>query len=118
MDLSKFDVKKFLSLPVNNGKLFIDEDSCGCLKGNFFRAVGINDIRQILAYVSSFHQGSPSSFYQTDPLLLKILDRGEFLHMHKHKPQYAKLFTLRALRMFKLLPAETIPELAKQLCEV
>jgi hypothetical protein len=138
-----FDVKKFLSLPLNNGSRLLSDDGCGCIKGNFGVVLGFNKdktairfgirldktIRTKEAHILSLADLSLAFSADTisqlllllasdwagyhQPLLQKILDRGEELLVVDKRPQYAKLFVVRALRMFKFIPQEAkVTELA------
>lgn len=116
----KFNAKKFLSLPVNDGNVYLDEKGCGCAKGNFHRATLEGEEVLLPDYILGIHAGlkynMTGSEYIEDALH-HVLNRAEIIHMGRvlkfkagnirrdgiGRPQYAKLFLLRALRRFNLV---------------
>jgi len=122
----ELDAKKFLSLPLNNGMPYIDRDGvCGCIKGNFARSSNVipeqmltNSI--IADYLNSMAKHrAPGNIYDfEDKTLSKILHRAEKMLLAPVKsirPQYIKLFVVRALRMLKQIPQEN--SIKEQLCQ-
>ena len=143
MERLKLNVKEFLAAKVNSGKMFITDDGCGCLKGNFYRSSNSEDVLTVTGivvenpimvsrfakeqgelsteillrfggyeYSEGIFNDQVSSACRTEfPQLQRILDRGESIHMGrtdkyrgtKGRPQFAKLFVLRALRMSGLV---------------
>lgn len=129
-----FDVKKFLSLPLNGGSNYIggsfEGETCGCIKGNFARSMeklksqpehiinqfcavtlrnltmdwdtGKKRSRQRMESLNN----NPRHIYHINPQLSNILDRSECMLING-KPQLAKLFLIRALRMAGFIPKTT-----------
>ena len=128
----KFDVKKFLAMPINAGDAYLEPcGSYGCLKGDFALCSNVLDFSKKQNVYFSFQLAcsivldnkqycynrledwirfsrtvSSSHLYNFDLLLSSILDRAENILILKKKPQYAKLFLVRALRYFKYIPQD------------
>jgi hypothetical protein len=132
----KLNVKRFLTLPMNGGKQYIKYESmgmdkegvigssaysdtdCGCIKGNFARSSNVMEKLYGKSYIDNvlinerigqaeFCQYNMFHLHKQDRQLCKILDRAEQILMDDKKPQHAKLFLIRALRMFKYIPTNT-----------
>lgn len=128
MSKLQLDVRKLLSLPVNNGTdAFVGSDGCGCAKGNFYRATTSEALSYGEADIDTrriYCQYVPiSESTNQNKLLQMVLNRAEEIHIGLHKnetpaerreslqrkkvlpsrPQFAKLWLLRALRMFNLV---------------
>jgi hypothetical protein len=148
----KFDIKKFLELPLNDGRHYLG-DGCGCIKGNFARSSNVvfgNAVNlfeeaieeaKISGLLSSFilqpwadkisrslgrfsctiltphfkgdvnlakEQSTyfPRDLASKDCILAAILDHAEYILIIRQKPQFAKLFLIRALRKFGYIPQE------------
>ena len=134
-DLSTFDVKKFLSLQLNDGSFYKDA-ACGCIKGNFVAAF-LPQLAETKGYDWDFwtnlrHRRVGYKYSQTikeeflrnsshlrrfDEQLADILDHAEEM-LWKQKPQRAKLFLIRALRKYGYIPKETEIPSMKELCNV
>jgi hypothetical protein len=121
-----FNVKKFLSLPLNNGKRYIESNgSCGCIKGNFVASLDEFHCDSIY-YESSdsnyyvpiprmfsrlaVNTSSPEFLQNIDLKMLQILNLAEDILLYREKPQRAKLFLVRALRKYGYIPKETITQ--------
>jgi hypothetical protein len=101
----RFDARKFLSLPVNNGREYLSEDGCGCAKGNFFRASSLSENLEganLIYLRECVADALPPSILDDNTGYQKVMDRAEKRHL-QGRPQYAKLFAVRALRMYKLV---------------
>jgi hypothetical protein len=117
------DVAKFLSLPLNAGGSYLDIDNkCGCIKGNFARATKELEVyaqnwviaSQTLSNAmgnkyQNYNPKNPMHYNITkneqhlvnhDAVLSEILDRGEHILRNKQRPQFAKLFIVKALRKY------------------
>ena len=131
------DVTKFLSLPLNTGVKFVDFDGvCGCIKGNFYRSIPdifswpehreavecknqiyyenkcviSGEDKRISPFAGSIFglaYDRPGNIHKTRPELARILDRAEAILIYQRRPQFAKLFLIRALRRFGFIPQET-----------
>ena len=128
----KLDVKKFLSLPLNDGTRYFDfSGTCGCIKGNFSlcsNMVSIVDssktyplsLADVLEYILPVGYSTNrfiGEIHFTDPILGQILNRAEDILRTHHRPQYAKLFLIRALRMGKYIPQDTEVPSEVKICQ-
>lgn len=105
--LDDFNVKKFLSLPLNNGGRFYAEDlSCGCVKGNFKVASGTSMSKHMdgdIFYMSK----DLESLFRREVGLEKILYCAERLLIQTRNAAKTKMFTIRALRKYGYIPKDT-----------
>jgi hypothetical protein len=133
----KLDVKKFLSLPLNDGTRYFDFSgtcgyiTCGCIKGNFSLCsntvsivdssktypLSLADVLEYILPISLYTNQFDRQIHFTDPILGQILNRAEDILRTHHRPQYAKLFLIRALRMGKYIPQDTEVPAGVKICQ-
>jgi hypothetical protein len=134
-----FNLKKFLSLPLNDGTTYESYGGCGCIKGNFTRSTVFNSSffayslcgapafpqvstlsnlsRDLISQAKAFGyqpktQRTLGTLHDTDDRLSKTLDIGEYILLRGY-PQKAKLYVAHMIEKYNLCNIVAAPEGSK-----